>query len=322
MTVLLAARIFAPAVAAQFQSEADVYRPLNSGIDNSAKVSAAGNRAGKIFGEIYTPVGNVSADQVQIIFYRTPTKQSGGHSSANVYIDGHFQTSLLSNGYTVFCLKPGSHTLGAYLDDSPEYKGKRINRFETILKPGMTYFLKVREDGVGVPISMSRTNAEIELRGARAQVHALSRVNTEICREVQAPAEPRYMDYILKGDVLFPFGKSSYDDINPAGREEISKLVMQMRSDGVNARKIEVVGHADQIGSDEAADKLGLQRAETVRRAIIETGVPDSQIQSRSMGNREPIVQTCRGSRREIIACYAPNRRVVVRVDMSGMEVK
>jgi OOP family OmpA-OmpF porin len=283
----------------------------------------------KVYGETYAPVGQVAQDQVQIVYYRAQLPASQGKpTAANVYLDDHFQTALLPSAYTVFCVKPGQHTLGAYLNDAPEYKGKTINRFAANLKAGSTYFLKVQEDGNGAPQALPRNQAEQELHGARAQVHALSRANSTVaCQVSQAQVQPvgavpaaatQYKDYTLKSDMLFAFGKSGYRDISPAGREEIGNLVAQMRRENTAAKKIIVVGHADQIGSDEAALKLGMQRAQTVRRMLVERGIPASRIDAESAGNTEPVVDDCTGSRQQVIQCYAPNRRVVVRADMSS----
>ncbi|WP_157643934.1 OmpA family protein, partial [Burkholderia ubonensis] len=174
-------------------------------------------------------------------------------------------------------------------------------------------------------VAVSREQAERELQGARAQVHALSRAATTVAchvtqaaQPVVAPAAPQYKDYKLKSDLLFAFGKSGYRDINARGREEIGRLVEQMRREDADTMQITVVGHADQIGSDEAAERLGLQRAQTVRRMLIERGLPASRIEAQSAGNTEPVVNACRGTREQVIACYAPNRRVVVRADMAS----
>lgn len=286
-------------------------------------VAQAGTQAGKVFGAVYAPVGQAAPDQVQVVYYRSASAGGAKRPAANVYIDGHYQTSLLPNGYTMFCVKPGQHTLGAYMKDAPHYKGKTQDRFSADLKAGMTYFLKVREDGSsGAPVALPRAQAEQELQGVRAQVHALSRASSAIACQTQAyvaPAPaPQYKDYTLQGDVLFAFGKSGYQDINPAGRTEIQRLVDQMRRENTATKRIVVVGHADQIGAAAAADALGLRRAQTVRRVLIERGIPASHIVAESAGNTEPVVDDCRGSRQQMIACLAPNRRVVVRADMSS----
>jgi OmpA-OmpF porin, OOP family len=291
----------------------------DNAFEPAAHLGATGGLPGKVFGMSYAPVGQVGPQQVQIVYFRTAMSGSNTRSAANVYVDGEFQTALKPSGYTVFCVKPGEHTLGAYVHDAPLYKGKTTDRFSADLKGGNTYFLKVQENS-GMPVALSRAEAERELQGARAQVHALSRASSVMACEAPAPAPvaeaAKHRDYSLKGDMLFAFGKSGYRDMSGRGREEVGRLVAQIREENTSMGKIVVIGHADQIGSDEAADKLGLQRAQTVRRVLIERGIPASEIEAVSAGNTEPVVESCHGNQQQKIACYAPNRRVVVRVEM------
>ena len=53
-----------------------------------------------------------------------------------------------------------------------------------------------------------------------------------------------------------------------------------------------VVGHTDAVGNDAFNDALGLQRAETVRAALIRLGVPASDVRALSRGKRELAVPT------------------------------
>ncbi|MFJ2713266.1 OmpA family protein [Pseudomonas sp. NPDC087346] len=76
-----------------------------------------------------------------------------------------------------------------------------------------------------------------------------------------------------------------------------------MKSDNTPLQHIEVIGHTDAIGSDSSNQALGLKRAQTVRRLLIEGGLPAAS--ARSVGSREPVSGDCDGR----------DRRVVVRVD-------
>jgi outer membrane protein OmpA-like peptidoglycan-associated protein len=53
-----------------------------------------------------------------------------------------------------------------------------------------------------------------------------------------------------------------------------------------------VVGHTDAVGNDAFNDALGLQRAETVRAALVRMGVPASDVHAISRGKRELAVPT------------------------------
>jgi outer membrane protein OmpA-like peptidoglycan-associated protein len=56
-----------------------------------------------------------------------------------------------------------------------------------------------------------------------------------------------------------------------------------------------VVGHTDTVGSDQANDVLGQQRAEIVRLALIRLGVPSDDIHAISRGKRNLAVPTANG---------------------------
>lgn len=276
----------------------------------------------KVFGESYAPIGPVPASQAQVVYYR-PGQAGNAINPANVYVDGEFHTALLQGGYSSFCVSPGKHTLGAYMKDEPYYRGKTTNRFQADLAGGTLYFLKVREDGSsGAPLAVARDAAELELKPLRNQVHALSRASAVTACQSQpapaaapaAPAAPAYRDYTLNGDVLFAFGKSAARDMKAGGRAEMAELAQSLQAQMSTVSSIKVIGHADQIGSDAAAQQLGAARAATVRSMLIENGVPAALVTSESMGNREPVVDDCKGSLQARIACYQPNRRVVVRV--------
>lgn len=321
-TALAAALLLGAGVSATAQTAPVAQAaPINAGTVEAAPAGRADQLAGKVFGAQYSPVPPVAVSQAQVVYYRAPTGQKAT-SSANVYVDGEFQAALLPNGYSVFCVAPGSHTLGAYLNDAPFYKGKTENLFQANLAAGATYFLKVKEDGSsGAPAPVTRDNAERELSGMRAQIHAISRASAvQACQPgpvvAAAPAAPSYKDYTLSSDVLFAFGKSGYRDISTAGRTELGELAHTLLAQPEGIKHITVIGHADLIGSADAAQRLGAARAATVKQALAENGVPSRVMQTQSMGNREPVDDSCRKTSTPAnIACNAPNRRVVVRVE-------
>ncbi len=140
----------------------------------------------QIFGESYQAVPNAAPDQAQVVYYRAGTEPVNT-SGANVYIDGHFHTSLLPNGFTTFCLPPGSHMLGAYQHDAPLYRGKREELYRVQLEAGKTYFVKVADNGTGTPISVNRVEAEQSLQNARKQIHTISRASTQQCKTLPSP---------------------------------------------------------------------------------------------------------------------------------------
>ncbi|TDA47475.1 OmpA family protein [Burkholderia pyrrocinia] len=307
------------AVSAFAQQQAQTPLTAQAAVQPAKTAAKAGTQAGKVFGQTYAPVAGVGQDQTQVVYYR-PAAGAAPNAPANVYIDGHYHTTLLPNGFTVFCLAPGEHALASFLNDAPSYAGKQSGNYVTNPRGGTTYFLRVREDSSGAPVPVVRETAERELGGMREQMHALSRApNVQACRYTETAQQPAvtYRDHTFSGDLLFSFGKSGYRDIHPEGREALHKLVSQINAADTRIKRITVIGHADQIGTDAAARDLGMKRAQTVQRVLAEEGLPADRIDSRSAGNTEPVVTDCAGGRQKLIACNAPNRRVVVRVDAS-----
>jgi len=274
----------------------------------------------QVFGATYIAVSPVADGQAQVVYYRTSAigQQKG---AAHVYVDSEFHTGLLPGGYSTFCVAAGSHTLGAYLNDAPTYKGKNADLYSANLEGGKTYFLRVQENGSGAPQAVTREDAERELAGSRFQAQALSRASkVQVCNYLPKPSAqaPQFKDYALSGDVLFAFGKSGYQDIGDQGRTTIRDLITQLHREHAKLDRTEVVGHTDPIGSTSANHALGLKRAQTVRRLLIDGGLSAASITASSAGSSDPVTDECYGSKAEQVACNAPNRRVVVRVDVGG----
>ena len=145
---------------------------------------------------------------------------------------------------------------------------------------------------------------------------------TAICPPQQpAHAEPmqqQHHRYTLSADVLFAFDRSSEQDLQLRGREELNELAAQLRSfEQLNS--ITVIGHTDYLGSDAYNQNLSQQRAETVRRYLAAQGLPADKIRAVGMGESQPVKQCDNhGGRSQLIACLQPNRRVEIQVDGYG----
>lgn len=135
----------------------------------------------KVFGEQYHESSVGKSDKTRVIYYRVGS-EAQKLSGANVYIDGHYHTSLLPGGFSTFCLVPGEYTLGAYQNDAPLYRGKTELLYRVKLDVGKTYFIKVSDSGDSTPVSVTRTEAEKELKYTREQKHAVSRAAILSCK--------------------------------------------------------------------------------------------------------------------------------------------
>ena len=106
-----------------------------------------------------------------------------------------------------------------------------------------------------------------------------------------------------KGD--FKFGQAALPE---ASVSEIDQLVQQLKANP-NGAFIEIEGHTDNTGSKDINYKLGMERADAVKRYIYETHqVPLHRINVISYGEEKPIAPNKTKDGR------AQNRRVVIKV--------
>ena len=103
----------------------------------------------------------------------------------------------------------------------------------------------------------------------------------------------------------FKFGKAVMPDETKA---ELDQLVQQLKSEP-NGGFIEIEGHTDNAGGKELNQRLGMERAENVKRYLYEQHqVPLHKINVISYGEDKPIAPNKTRDGR------AQNRRVVIRV--------
>jgi outer membrane protein OmpA-like peptidoglycan-associated protein len=103
----------------------------------------------------------------------------------------------------------------------------------------------------------------------------------------------------------FKFGKAVMPD---EAKADLDKLVQELKANP-NGAFIEIEGHTDSTGTKEGNYKLGLERAEAVKRYLYEQHqVPLHKISVISYGEEKPIAPN------KTKAGRAQNRRVVIKV--------
>lgn len=102
--------------------------------------------------------------------------------------------------------------------------------------------------------------------------------------------------------VFFEFGSAI--DIAPVFQPVLDKLRAAMGS--YPAAEVTVIGHTDRVGSIESNDALSLQRAQTVRDLILQSGLQPMALEVAGRGEREPLIPTA-----DEVA-EAQNRRVEI----------
>lgn len=124
--------------------------------------------------------------------------------------------------------------------------------------------------------------------------------------ELDKMARRLIFEVVLTDDqARFNLGKA---ELSPEAQASLDKLVQQLAADPKNYF-IEIEGHTDATGTDAFNEKLGLQRAEAVKRYLYEKhNVPLHKINVISFGETKPVAPNKTRDGR------AQNRRVVVKV--------
>jgi outer membrane protein OmpA-like peptidoglycan-associated protein len=128
-------------------------------------------------------------------------------------------------------------------------------------------------------------------------------------------AKEEKQETTLSTDALFAFDRYSLKDITDGGRAQLDALASHLLDEKDRIAHIGVAGYTDRLGSDEYNQVLSQRRADTVAQYLVSKGVPQDAISAEGHGKAEPVVQCADQARGKLIACLAPNRRVVVRVD-------
>ena len=102
--------------------------------------------------------------------------------------------------------------------------------------------------------------------------------------------------------VFFDFDKYA---ITPAAQDILNTVVSDARR--TSASRLNVVGHTDTSGSPAYNQALSERRAGAVREALVQRGVPASQIATRGVGESQPLIATGDGVREP------SNRRAEIR---------
>jgi outer membrane protein OmpA-like peptidoglycan-associated protein len=80
------------------------------------------------------------------------------------------------------------------------------------------------------------------------------------------------------------------DELTEESKGEMQRVLDELRRRP--APDVQVIGHTDRVGNDAENDALSLQRAQTMREAMLQLGIPPSRIRAAGRGEREPLVPT------------------------------
>jgi outer membrane protein OmpA-like peptidoglycan-associated protein len=161
---------------------------------------------------------------------------------------------------------------------------------------GGTVVLLPEKDGRQTAVSVKQGDKEVVLDqpyaaartgalGPRAYVATPQDVNAQF-----GPALAAQPARATKFTLYFVEGK---DEFTEQSQQDVYRILTDIAQRPVP--DVLVIGHTDTVGSDQANDALGQQRADIVRAALIRLGVPSDDIHALSRGKRSLAVPTANG---------------------------
>ena len=166
---------------------------------------------------------------------------------------------------------------------------------------------KIGEVDTKLTAAVGQADQKAVVAGQRADEAktAAAAVNTRADAIERASKRLVYEVVLSEDKGGFKFNTATVPD---AAMGEIDQLVQQLKANP-NGAFIEIEGHTDNVGTKETNYKVGMERAEAVKRYLYETHqVPLHKINVISYGEEKPIAPNNTKDGR------AQNRRVVIKV--------
>ncbi|WNK20417.1 OmpA family protein [Halomonas piscis] len=164
-----------------------------------------------------------------------------------------------------------------------------------------------------------RTGEAADYVTCQYQVHFDSNMQTESlhwrnkqCADFLTEEEPEEPQQVtLSADTLFDFDSA---ELSANGQRVVTDAGHRIQQETA-AANIVVTGYTDRIGRTDYNQRLSRRRADSVRDALVRTGIDPRAIRSRGAGERNPV-ERCEGERvtPQLKACLRPNRRVEIEV--------
>ena len=259
----------------------------------------------------------IPQNRVSLYFIRQ-ADADGAQTSANLAINGEYQTSLQPGGFTQVYSCPGINNISA-VTTSQKTNDLLKDAIEVTLPTEQNYFFYIEVDDQE-RISLTQVSSEAAnnlFANKQYQNHQISRV-TPNCPEVQVAAPPMVSTPIvpvvipvleekvsIEMRILFDTDKAI---IKPQYFSEVEDVAEFMKKYGNTNAVIE--GHTDSTASDAYNQKLSERRAQAVQKMLIEKyGIDPNRLIATGYGESRPIASnTTKVGRQQ-------NRRVIAVVE-------
>jgi outer membrane protein OmpA-like peptidoglycan-associated protein len=163
-----------------------------------------------------------------------------------------------------------------------------------------------KAEAAGRSATSARAAADAAANAAKEVDGRVATVNNRVTA-VEAASRKLVFEVTLSEDQgNFAFGKV---DLPDAAKARLDQLVQQMKGDTSKNIFIEIEGHTDNVGTPLINERIGMERAESVKRYLYEQHqIPLHKMNVISYGEEKPVAPNNKRDGR------AQNRRVVVKV--------
>lgn len=259
------------------------------------------------------------ADKVALMFdlsfqknLRQNLAYDGSVSDLSNNLNGELITASLGLSYSFG--KEKMHGDWAELDEKnlEEIKAleKRIGDIETLMndtdKDGVPDYLDSENNSIaGVAVDTKGKMVDINRNGVPDELEKYLEKSYAAKNATDSNNTAVVKKLINEGYVTtyFDFGKSKPTNVSTEG---IDFMLTYLRNNPTESAQI--IGHADEIGTNEVNNKLGKARAESVKDILVKAGIDASRLSTLSSGEDKSVDPTSTGARKLV-------RRVTFRVN-------
>ncbi|MDX9689942.1 MAG: OmpA family protein [Alphaproteobacteria bacterium] len=140
--------------------------------------------------------------------------------------------------------------------------------------------------------------------------------DSEACHK-KADVQPTIKISTDRAAVYFAFGSSK---LTAQSKKVLDEVATKIQANPT-VTAVRVAGYADRIGSAAANEKLSKRRADMVRKYLASKGVVNTQIvEIRWFGDSAPATDCKKVSKKKLIKCLQPDRRVEIEYDSVVVE--
>ena len=213
-------------------------------------------------------------------------------------------TTFAIGGSTACATKKFVRTSVGEVNEKVDSQGRAIEETQERTRKNEGRISEVDQKAAAAAQSAQAANAAAtEAKSAATAVG--TEANTKFDAIDKASKRLVYEVVLSEDQGNFKFGKTMLPD---EAKQKLDEMVAQMKQDPKNIY-LEIEGHTDSIGAPATNEKIGLQRAEAVKRYLYEQyQIPLHKMNVISYGKEKPVAPN------KTKAGRAQNRRVVIKV--------